>query len=492
MLTARMLGPSALQRFDQPRTVSYTADVVLEGRWLIPRDMNGYTATKPPLVNWMAAPLVAAGVWTEFAAKFPMLLGSLITLGLTVWMAHRLFQQTPELQSGPDGGGHLAWDAACVAGIAWLVNQVNLTMIYHCRPDPVLTAFLTGAWILGTYILTGPAAPSLRLILGFWLCVGLAAFTKGPAALVPVLFLPLAAKAIGGRWSLANRSRWWWGFPLAISVLLAWAVPCMIFYPEPFWEVLVGREMVAQAAGLADHFGNTRMDVPSEGPIAALKTLDENPRWFVERYAPWSLSTIGGLIAIGWRRWFRHPLAPAVVWFFVVLLFFTFSARKTADYILSCYPAASAIAAYFCVTTLRRRLGVQPWHVATVGFLFAVGLAANAMFLSTAAKDGGGEHLKTFAREAQAVVGDDAVAFVRTGDNTLKFFMHRSQPGDATPEEIARAQWVITPLLPGQSPAAELVSPPMTTKRVGKSLTLALYRAEAVRGQLGQGKTKRE
>lgn len=246
----------------------------------------------------------------------------------------------------------------------------------------------------------------------------------------------------------------------------------------------MGREMIAQAAGLADQFGNTRVDVPSGGPVVALKTLDENPRWFVERYAPWSLATIGGLITIGWRHWFRHPLAPAIMWFFVVLLFFSSSARKTADYILSCQPAAAVIAAYFCLTTLRRRLGVQPWHVAALGLLLAVGLGANAMFLGTAAQDGGGEHLKTFARQAQAVAGGDAVAFLRTGDNTLKFFMGRSQPGDATPEEIAGAQWVIMPVVAGA--AAEIVSPPMTTKRAGRSLTLALYRADAVRTRLMQ------
>jgi hypothetical protein len=41
-----------------------------------------------------------------------------------------------------------------------------------------------------------------------------------------------------------------------------------------------------------------------------------------------------------------------------------------------------------------------------------------------------------------------------------------------------------------RSAPAELVSKPMTTKRVGRDLTLALYRAEAVRDRLA--KSKRE
>src|SRR5438045_4837685 len=76
MLSSRIIAPSALQRFDQPRTVSYTADIVLNGRWLIPRDFTGQTTTKPPVVNWLAAPVVALGFWTEWGVKWSMAAGA--------------------------------------------------------------------------------------------------------------------------------------------------------------------------------------------------------------------------------------------------------------------------------------------------------------------------------------------------------------------------------------------------------------------------------
>ena len=94
---------------------------------------------------------------TEWAAKMPMLLGSLATLALTVWMARRLFARLPEME-----GDNTARDAAWLAGSAWLVNPANLTMIYHCRPDPVLVMFMTGAWILGTIIGIKDKSVSLR------------------------------------------------------------------------------------------------------------------------------------------------------------------------------------------------------------------------------------------------------------------------------------------------------------------------------------------
>jgi 4-amino-4-deoxy-L-arabinose transferase-like glycosyltransferase len=499
LLGARLNAPSALQRFDQPKTVSYTADILVNGRWLLPRDMLGHPATKPPLVNWMAAPVVALGFWTELAVKWPMMLGTIITAALAVRMAHRLFRKIPETRE-------MAQGAACVAGIACVVNSPNLTMIYHCRPDPVLVAFLTLAWILGTKIVCdrepanaleqplqnqpSPGAsrpplpsrerievrvshsPRVSIVAAFWIAVGLAALTKGPAALVPIIYLPLAARLIGGRWSLVQRSRWWWGLLLALGIFCAWAVPTALRYPDPFFRVLIGKQLIAPALGMGEQFGATQFT--SRGPIVALELIWENPKWFLERFAPWSLVSIGGLCVIGWRRWFRHPLAPAVLWTFLVLAFFALSAHKTADYILPAYPAAAILAAYFCATFLNR-FRIRLWQVALAGLLLAIGLTFGL------SRDPAGDNLKIFARDAGAIVRDDPVVFVDTGFNTLQFFLHRHQGGDPTPEQIERAKWVIMPVLPDVDPELRSQLVPRIQE---KRFVLGLYRIETVRARL--------
>jgi 4-amino-4-deoxy-L-arabinose transferase-like glycosyltransferase len=471
MFAARLLAPSTLQRFDQPKTASYTGDVIVNGRWLLPRDMLGHPATKPPLVNWLAAPVVALGFWTEWAVKWPMAAGALGSTVLTFWMARRLFHQTPEIDNQANS-------AAAIAGIAWLVNPANVTMIYHCRPDPLLVTFLIAAWILGTIIVCDNETPSLSVVLSFWIAVGLAALTKGPAALVPVIYLPLAARLIGGSWSRVHRSRWWWGLPLALATFAAWAIPTALAYPEPFFKVLVGRQLIAQALGLGEQFGSKQST--SGGPIVAFKLIWENPMWFIERFAPWSVLSVGGLYIIGWRRWFRHPLAPAVLWTFLVLIFFALSAHKTADYILPAYPAAAILAAYFCAIFLSR-FRIRLWQVACAGLMLAIGFACDAIYFSSASEDRAGDNLKIFARRADAIVRDEPVIFVKTGFNTLQFFLHRHQGGDPTPEQIARAKWVIMPALPDVP--AELRSssvPQIQEKRV----VLGLYRIDTVRARL--------
>ncbi len=467
MIGARILGPSALQRQDQPRTVSYTADIAANDRWLLPRDIFGDPATKPPLVNWLAAPLLKLGFWTEWAVKMPMLLGSLTTLALTVFMANYLL-------------GNRA--VAFLAGIAWLVNPANMSMIYHCRPDPVLIAFLTGAWILGTRIVCDKDPPSFLIISGFWICIGLASLTKGPAALVPIIYLPLAARIIAGRWSLVHRSRWWWGLPLAAGIFLLWAIPCSIHYPDAFYNVLIKRELIAHSLGLGHQFGNKH--VTSEGPIAALKLIWQNPVWFVGRFAPWSLGAIAALIMIEWRKWFRHELAPAILWLFLVLIFFGLSAHKTADYIQPAFPAAAILAAWFCQNALPR-VRLQMQHFAFASLLFAVGLSVHFVFFSSLTRDQRGENVKDFAREVRGTVRDDPLVFVNTGYNTLEFFLHRHQPS-AVPsaEEQINAKWVIAPLL--TDIPAVIVSKPLTTAPISRSVILGLYSMDQVRDRIGK------
>ena len=470
MLVARLHGPSTLHRFDQPRTVSYTADIIINGRWLLPRDMLGGPATKPPLVNWLAAPVVALGFWTEWAAKWPMIAATLATTALCAWMALRLFRQIPEVED--------VKTASAISGIAWLVNPAGLTMLYHCRPDPVLVTVMTTSWILGTRIVCEKNPPPALVILGFWISVGLAALTKGPAAIVSLLYVPLAARLIGGRWSLINRSSWWWGLPLALAIFCAWAIPVAIIYPKTFSRLLVGQELIAQALGLGRQFGAANIE--SGGPLVAFKLIWENPLWFVQRFAPWSLLTISALWAIPARQWFRHQLAPAILYLLLVLAFFALSAHKTADYILPAYPAAAILAAYFCAVVLKR-LRIQLWLVATAGFALAVALGIAAIH-SKAGNDRADDNLKMFAHNVNEIVHDDPVVFVKTGFNTLQFFLHRHQGGGApTPEQVAQAKWVIMPELNDVTP--QLRSQPVPELNE-KRFVLALYRIESVRGHL--------
>src|SRR5262245_54482471 len=74
LLVGRMLGPSDLWDQTQPRTVSYTTDMRIHGgsHWILPIERGEVPATKPPMYNWLAAPMVRwLGFNNEIAHRFP-------------------------------------------------------------------------------------------------------------------------------------------------------------------------------------------------------------------------------------------------------------------------------------------------------------------------------------------------------------------------------------------------------------------------------------
>ncbi|MEX1082940.1 MAG: hypothetical protein WEC82_01335, partial [Xanthobacteraceae bacterium] len=94
-LAIRILSPSDIVSRDQSRTVSYTIDIVANGNFILAADADGFPATKPPLINYLSAPLVellGPGVWSFM---FPSLLAFLGTLWLIYLVARDAFVQLP-------------------------------------------------------------------------------------------------------------------------------------------------------------------------------------------------------------------------------------------------------------------------------------------------------------------------------------------------------------------------------------------------------------
>src|SRR4051812_48886443 len=106
-LTLRVLGPSDLWDNTQPKTVSYTTDILVHGgnHWILPVDYalehGAEPATKPPLYNWIAAPLVSAlGFNSEIAHRSPSILAFVLCWLCVVRVGRNI---------DPDPRGSLGW-----------------------------------------------------------------------------------------------------------------------------------------------------------------------------------------------------------------------------------------------------------------------------------------------------------------------------------------------------------------------------------------------
>ena len=224
LFLSRWLGPSDLYDKDQSKTIGYTADIVQNGRWLLPRDTLNQKSTKPPLYNWIGASIVmATGEWSELSFKATSIIAFIVTTILIIVMARHFSLRWTDGRSNHD----IALQTGSIAALFWMASGPAMTHFYLARPDMLLTMFTTAAWCLASLAMNREKT-DYKLAVGFWICVAGAALSKGPAALLPVLYVIVGSRLIYGRFRQINRLGWWWGIPLTVAIISLWLGPACI------------------------------------------------------------------------------------------------------------------------------------------------------------------------------------------------------------------------------------------------------------------------
>ncbi|MEA2734600.1 MAG: hypothetical protein QOE14_1051 [Humisphaera sp.] len=321
---------------------------------------------------------------------------------------------------------------AYLAAAIWFANVPVMKQMYLSRPDMVMTVFLTGAWVCSTRAIVGKGKTT-SLSIGFWLCVAGAALSKGPAALIPILYLPLAAVSLQRQWKPLLKVNWIWGALLLLLIVGGWALLAYQHAPEAFWGVLKSE-------------GASRLTVG--GPESISKPIWMTPMWFISKFLPWSLAAMLALVLIPPTRWLRHELTPAIVWLAVAVLAFSIPPGKRPDYLLPAYPAASILAAYGMIE-LARRIHIQPAIVAIAPLLMAVYVAQWEWRRSPEAKSGYTRNLVSFVDDVRKVVPRDApmISLVKGYQPTLTL-LRRHTGNRARPADLSDGTWVIAPRQP--------------------------------------------
>lgn len=481
IFACRWFGPSDLYDNDQPKTVAYTVDMVRHGHWLLPVDMLGRPATKPPMYNWLGAPAVAMGWHNEFALKLPSTLAALITIIMT-WLVAQNCARRVTTEKGAwhleesDGSQDRCFAIGLIACICVVANYSFAKLCYTARPDMVLTAFLVGGWYAATVLLTGACAtanggggrcgePIRRGVLGMqavlWLCVAGAALTKGPPALLLLIYVVLGAKWIGGRWLTLRRTGIVWGLPAAVGLIGLWAYGAYISNPQHFVGVFLGDETIGR--------------VGRGGLLGIASEFWLMPALFVTRFAPWSVFALMGIAhAIAHRptkSWLHNPLGPAVLWVFLVLVFFSLSGGKRADYLLPALPAGAVLASFWLVYEGPRRLCLRPWQVAGAGLAVAMVIAGYELAASPAARAGYGENTRAFVRQVRQRTGGQPIRFQETGYTPIQALLGYNQPEGET-LKLLDSPWLVKPR---HEPGAVVTSAPISVDSKDQALILALY-----------------
>lgn len=445
---ARLTGPSDLHDQTQEKTSAYTTDLALHAgdwrRWVLPMQQGAYPATKPPLYNWLATPAVqlTQGRW-EWPHHLPSLLAYVVVCALLWKLGEHI---DPKGLTGPLAAMILA------SNYAWFKLSVLV------RPDTLLSLWLVLGWIGATVVLSGAAgaAKRNRWRAVVWIACALAVLTKGP----PALLIPLFIVALGcftaepgsGPAARLRRAGWalrqcgaHWGLPLVLGVTVAWLGLVWWVNPDHLYNTLIREEFVDRAMGTGD-------EGVKHGPWDLLRTALNMPLYFVTRFLPWSVFFFGALIDLRRgrgtiraegtavdpaRQWMRS----GVIYTVLVVLAFTLSAGKRADYIASAYVSASLVTAW-CLAHLGWRLAArQPALILATAALTTAALIVHERLNAYAVRHPLSESLWEFAREVRPEIEAQPLPleFYRTGVAPLQVMLHRSQPVLASPAELAEA-----------------------------------------------------
>ncbi len=484
----RISGPSDVHDQTQPKTIAYTTNIVLNAdqlsRWMLPVELDMYPATKPPLYNWLAVPFVALthGA-SEFAHKIPSVAAFFGILVIVWCLGHRLDAKNATRR------GMIASDM--VAPFAVMVvacNYAFFKLSYLARPDTLLTLWLILGWVAATILVlatqsqhvNAQSCHSENQNIGNYWCkkwglwgvlwgsIGLAAITKGPAALVIVIYIFVIAMA--GRISESpalpdqketdqrhtarsrlkrclsdcrlafHRTGFLTGFVFAILFPGTWLLIAWIVEPDHVYNILIREEVIDRVLGIGD-------EGTKSGSWDLLRTAPNMPLYFFTRFLPWSIFFVGAAIDLfakpvdgrmrGIPSRTEQPIAhrwvlASITFPVVVIIFFSLAAGKRADYIASAYVPASLLIAYWFVH-LGFRLGWRfPTSFAIIGVLVASSLVIHDRTLGFATKYPLSNALTVFADDVRERISTDPVAdqelvFYETGTHPVQTLLHCSQ-----------------------------------------------------------------
>lgn len=460
-IIARMTSPSDLFHQTQPKTIGYTSDIIENGRWILPYERGVLPATKPPLYNWLAVPFVAvAGLTSEIAHKAPSILSLIACFAMVVWIGERCMRKRAHSYGVDEHRPRIA----ALAGTGWLAGAMliaNYTIFklgYLARPDMLVTLWLLLSWWSATEILIAArfsdTPPRVRMLVTFWTSVSLAWLTKGPVAVVPLAYVIIASKLLAGRWGAMLLFRWWIGLPISALPFALWVLGVYTRNPDFLIETLWQDELAGRITG-------ARGEAPEEGPAAWYLTAGHMLFYYIVRSAPWSIASTLAMILIwsgprgspfNWRR-ATQPTAAwlhgAAVWTVTVLIVFSLSAGKRADYIASAFPTGAILAAWFWMTFIVRTPAptLHAWPLGGVRFKspaldlthvaiaasIAVGLVASMTIVEwrepQSPEPRYGSRMNDFFRDVAEMTSANGmpVLLLHTGNNHLAAFLGRGR-----------------------------------------------------------------
>jgi 4-amino-4-deoxy-L-arabinose transferase-like glycosyltransferase len=306
----------------EPREAVTVLAIAGGGGVILPMRAGIEIPSKPLLMHWIAALCsVLTGSVTAFTVRLPSALFALGGVLCAYYYIRRLFNQR----------------AALLSALMLATSAQYLQSAGSARVDMTLTFFMEVAFF--EFLLIAEGLTRRRTLL--YVAIALAVLAKGPVGLVLPGAVGLLWIAAQGRWDLPRDLKL--GRGSAIVAILAgwWYVAASIIGGMPFIRKQLIAENFVRFVGASDfHEGHAHAFYYLGVALGA-------------GFLPWT-----PLLALVLWRTLRAPrkadsrLTYLLIWFLVVLGFYSFSQSKRGVYLLPLYPALATIVALYIVDAI--------------------------------------------------------------------------------------------------------------------------------------------
>jgi len=319
--------------------------------WLSPRYGGQLWFDKPPLFYWLTALSMRLLGVSEFAARLPSALLSVVLVGVTYALARRAYPAIPK--------------TALWAGFVLATSLQFFTLARAAVTDMTLTVCLTLA-LYGLYVWVQTNQGRWVALAG--LMTGLGMLTKGPVALVLIGVQTLAYLLLTRQAKRLLSPALWLGFALCLAIGLPWFGLMIHLHGQLFVNGFLEANNVTRYLQ-AEH-------------------QETSPFWFflpvlLGGFFPWSLLLPAALLS-AWRQGkpaYKDQSAdnPALffgLWLALVFVFFSASQSKLVTYIFPLYPAAAVLAGYWLAKRPETSARFNPlWLYAALNIALVVALS---------------------------------------------------------------------------------------------------------------------
>jgi len=308
------LGEGPICRTMEGREALVIQEIARTGNWILPLRNGETIPSKPPLFHWAGVTVARlTGGVSEWSVRFPNALFSALSVALTCLLGCRL--------SGREVG--------VLAGLLLLTTPAVVEMAREGWVDPALSFFVLAALTSFSSMYENERWRDWRSFV-FYLSLAGAALSKGPIGYILPGLVIVAYLAVQGQLS---RLRDLFSLP---GVLLALGLPAgwyLLAFLQQGWafvhKQVLQENLVRFAAGSGKR-------IPSAAFFLFPFLLDG---------FPWSVLFCVGLWKFSRRAPVREKGVFPLIWWFVVLSFFSISAGKRNVYLLPAYPAMALFVA---------------------------------------------------------------------------------------------------------------------------------------------------